>query len=89
MCCIPTGQFAQGWSSSMFILSVLHGMLNINTMEFNPGESNYGKLPKSWKSVKLYNMVWRGKCYDIEFKNNITYVTEKRILSDIHYCNRD
>jgi len=67
----PTGQFAQGWSSSMLLLSVLQGMLNIDPLSFDPSEFRGGyHLPDGWKTVKLYRLPWRGKLYDLVFSEN-------------------
>ena len=62
----PTGQFAQGWSSSMYILSVLGGMLGL----MNPETEDLGKairpsLPDKWNSLSIKRLPWRGNYYDI------------------------
>ncbi len=64
----PTGQFAQGWSSSMFMLSVLQGMLNIDPFSFDPERfrEEY-HLPDGWKNVRIFNIPWRGKIYNLIF----------------------
>jgi len=67
----PTGQFAQGWSSSMLLLSVLQGMLNIDPLSFDPSRFRGGHhLPDGWKTVKLYRLPWRGKLYDMVFSEH-------------------
>lgn len=67
----PTGQFAQGWSSSMYILSILGGMLGL----MNPESDEIGKaikplLPEIWSSISLKNVHWRGVFYDIVVREN-------------------
>ncbi len=63
---IPTGQFAQGWSSSMYILSVLGGMLGL----INPESEDLGKairpsLPENWDRLLVRRLPWRGNYYDV------------------------
>ncbi|MEM0159107.1 MAG: amylo-alpha-1,6-glucosidase, partial [Thermoplasmataceae archaeon] len=59
----PTGQFAQGWSSSMFILSFLGGLLGMfydgGWLKENSGMQRIS-LPDGWKTVEIRNFRWRG-----------------------------
>ncbi|BAB60314.1 TVG1201040 [Thermoplasma volcanium GSS1] len=64
----PTGQFAQGWSSSMLVLSVMQGLLGIDSIEFDPSSfkaNGHHNLPEKWKKVKISKLPWRGKLYNI------------------------
>ncbi|WP_237265272.1 amylo-alpha-1,6-glucosidase [Thermoplasma sp. Kam2015] len=64
----PTGQFAQGWSSSMFVMSVMRGMLNMDPMEFDPSRYSGGhQLPDNWDRVRVYNIPWRDRIFDMTF----------------------
>ncbi|KAA8922023.1 MAG: amylo-alpha-1,6-glucosidase [Thermoplasma sp.] len=75
---LPTGQFAQGWSSSMFVLSILQGMLSMNPVSFDPSAfAGKHHLPDAWRNVKLHRIPWRGKFY------NLTFIRDGFSLKDV------
>ncbi len=66
---LSMGQFAQGWSSSLFVQAVMEGLFGINP---DGGEGAAGlthfmnaHLPDGWSSMKLRRVSYRGRLYDI------------------------
>ena len=74
------GQFFQGWSSSLFIQSVMEGIIGLSRI---PGKGDLSSnlmphLPSGWSEVKLLDFPFRGGTYDIEInKNNQIKVYKK------------
>ncbi|MEM3851620.1 MAG: amylo-alpha-1,6-glucosidase [Methanomassiliicoccales archaeon] len=65
--CRPEGQFAQGWSSALFIQSVIEGLFAIDALR-NHGEAiekSNPMLPEGWSYMRLKRVPYRGKCVDI------------------------
>ncbi len=63
------GQFAQGWSSSLFIQAVIEGLFGIDP-DGSPGGVGLGRsmeahLPEQWKRMGLKRIRYRGRHYDI------------------------
>ncbi|SMD30529.1 Glycogen debranching enzyme (alpha-1,6-glucosidase) [Picrophilus oshimae DSM 9789] len=83
----PTGQFAQGWSSSMFVLSLMQGMLNINSLDFKPENFECKNIPESWDYVKIHNLIWRDKFYDVYINHDYHSIIEIK-MSDVNEDNR-
>ena len=77
----PTGQFAQGWSSSMFIMSLLGGMVGMSIWSdgsndlksvFNP------HLPEDIKEITLRHFNWHGEKFKVVVNNqNVTMEREE------------
>lgn len=61
------GQFFQGWSSSLFIQSLMEGMLGFKRVpaEGDPSISMNPHLPEGWNEIKLLDFPFRGKKYNI------------------------
>ncbi len=65
----PMGQFAQGWSSSLYIQSVIEGLFGMDP-DGRPGirgiaETTHPHLPDEWHHMKLSRVLYRGAYYDI------------------------
>lgn len=75
-----TGQFAQGWSSSLFIQSVIEGLFGLDPdgkdgvnglkENFNP------MLPGGWDRMSIENLKYRGKTYSVTVSQNGCAVEE-------------
>ena len=64
----PTGQFFQGWSSSIFIQAFLEGLLGIPRIPQGDNiltEINQN-LPSTWNVVRIRRFKFRGKTLDLE-----------------------
>ena len=65
----PTGQFAQGWSSSLFIEGVIEGLFGINPNGDDGAGGISGTLkpclPQGWNSMRIERFLYRGRFYDI------------------------
>ena len=61
------GQFFQGWSSSLFIQSIMEGLLGFERVptDDDPSEMMNPHLPESWDEVKLLNFPFRNKVFNI------------------------
>ncbi|HLH85512.1 MAG TPA: amylo-alpha-1,6-glucosidase, partial [Thermoplasmataceae archaeon] len=73
----PVGQFAQSWSSGMFIFSLLGGMLGMRISGDPPQnvkEVFDAALPEDWDKVYFKNFKWAGLTYDIEITSNGVHV---------------
>ncbi len=69
----PTGQFAQGWSSSMYILSLLGGMvgLPIFTQKCQEVKSIFHPhLPEEIKKITLRHFNWHGEKFTVVLDNH-------------------
>ena len=69
----PTGQFAQGWSSSMFIMSLLGGLAGMPVLG---GDGNdirsllHPHLPDEIKEITLRHFNWRGEKFTVVLSNH-------------------
>jgi glycogen debranching enzyme len=69
----PTGQFAQGWSSSMFIMSLLGGLAG---MPLLGGDGNdirsllHPHLPEEMKEITLRHFNWHGEKFTVVLSNH-------------------
>lgn len=65
------GQFFQGWSSSLFLQSVLEGIMGFSRFpdSIDLSKNMEPHLPKEWREVKLLDFPFRGDLFDIEIKN--------------------
>lgn len=65
---LPTGQFAQGWSASLFVQSVVEGLFGI-TPTGERGTDGLAQsnphLPDVWKTMNLRRLQYKGAFYDI------------------------
>ncbi|MCL4328771.1 MAG: hypothetical protein M1410_04235 [Candidatus Thermoplasmatota archaeon] len=69
-----TGQFAQGWSSAIFVQCVIEGLFGINpdgkdrlqgiAGNFNP------VLPSGWSSMSVENLKYRSRIYEVSVTAN-------------------
>lgn len=65
------GQFFQGWSSSLFIQSIIEGMLGFANIPSDEALSANitSRIPQNWDEVKLINFPFRGKIFNITFRS--------------------
>ncbi len=64
----PMGQFAQGWSSSLFIQSVIEGLFGIRPAageSGGPAVECSPSLPDGWNSMEIRSLECRGTLFDI------------------------
>jgi glycogen debranching enzyme len=69
---LPVGQFAQGWSSSLFIQSVVEGLFGIDVLS-SPEDAIYSAephLPEEWDHMSLKKIQYRGGLFDIRVDKN-------------------
>ncbi len=69
----PTGQFAQGWSSSMFIMSLLGGMVGMPVLGGNGDDIRsvlHPHLPEEIKEITLRHFNWRGEKFTVVLSNH-------------------
>ncbi len=63
------GQFAQGWSSSLFVQAVIEGMFGVDpdgtTGSSGLTRSMEAHLPDGWAFMKLRRIPYRGRLYDL------------------------
>lgn len=66
---LRTGQFAQGWSASLYVQSVVEGLFGVSPS----GESGREELmhctphlPAGWRSMTLKRLRYRGSFYDLK-----------------------
>lgn len=74
------GQFFQGWSSSLFIQSVLEGIIGLSRYPGNGdlSENLRPHLPKGWNEIKLVDFPFRGSVFDIKItKDNQVIILKK------------
>lgn len=77
----PTGQFAQGWSSSLFIQGVVEGLFGIRPdgARGRKGlDSCTPNLPQGWERMSIDKLEYQGGLYDIRVAGNDTNVIERR-----------
>ncbi len=65
----PTGQFFQGWSSSVFLEGVVEGLFGLRP-DGRPGVKGLSAglrphLPSAWKEMSLRSLPYQGRCYDL------------------------
>lgn len=74
------GQFFQGWSSSLFIQSIMEGLLGFERIpsDDNPNEIMNPHLPEDWDEVKLLNFPFRNRVFNITVRKG-----NKKEVSDI------
>jgi glycogen debranching enzyme len=75
----PMGQFAQGWSSSLFIQAVIEGLFGMEpdgrSGVAGIAETTHPHLPVEWDSMRLRRVLYRGRHYDISVDRNGLRVT--------------
>lgn len=77
----PMGQFAQGWSSSLFIQCVIEGLFGLNPdgREGRDGLSGCTpRLPAGWDAMELRNVEYHGEHFDIRVGTDGFRVSESR-----------
>lgn len=74
------GQFFQGWSSSLFIQSIMEGMLGFERIptEDDPSEIMNPHIPEDWDEVKLLNFPFRKSVFNITVRKG-----NRKEVSDI------
>lgn len=84
---LPTGQFAQGWSSSLFIQCVMEGLLGISAIEYG-ADAIYRatpRLPPGWNEVRIRKLQYGGKLWDLQVTRNGIRVREHRMAKKLHH----
>ena len=72
--------FFQGWSSSLFIQSIMEGMLGFERIptEDDPSEIMNPHIPEDWDEVKLLNFPFRNNVFNITVRKG-----NRKEVSDI------
>ena len=85
------GQFFQGWSTSLFIQSIIEGLLGFERIpeDRDPSKNMKPQLPEEWEEVKLLNFPFRDSVYNITVKkgnkieiSDITMYSGKKVRFD-------
>ncbi|MGC8515222.1 MAG: amylo-alpha-1,6-glucosidase [Thermoplasmata archaeon] len=77
----PRGQFAQVWSNSLFVQSILEGLVNLVPQwrtGKSPIDSAENRLPGSIDFLEIRNILFQGSLYDIKIKGTDPPVIRKR-----------
>ena len=79
---LPTGQFAQGWSSSLFIQGIIEGMFGIKPdgRHGTEGISAFKpSLPSGWMKMSIDNLEYQGDLFDVRVTaDGATIIRKKR-----------
>lgn len=76
-CMLSTGQFAQGWSSSLFIQCVIEGLFGMRPDIIGGGgglDSIVPCLPAGWHGMAIRKLRYLGSSYDVEVSSSGTVV---------------
>ena len=77
----PRGQFAQVWSHSLFVQSILEGLVNLIPQwrtGKSPIDSAENRLPGSMDFLEIHNIPFQGSLYDIKIRGTDPPVIQKR-----------
>ncbi len=75
-----TGQFAQGWSSSLFVQCIVEALFGLKP-DGNSGKEGLSscrpRLPEGWKSMEMLNVEYQGLHFDIRVKPDGFSITQR------------
>ncbi len=80
-CITPTGQFAQGWSSSLYVQCIIEGLFGLKP-DGRPGKEGLSgcrpSLPKGWKAMALRNVEYHGDHFDIKVTQDGVKISKRK-----------